>query len=62
MILRPLLVTQSGISNLTRKIYEREDQFICRTAQTPEQIAELIEAGFTYICEKDGILYFRKTK
>ena len=42
--------------------FEGEDQFICRMAQTPEQIAELIEAGFTYVCEKDGILYFRKPK
>jgi NAD/NADP transhydrogenase alpha subunit len=33
-----------------------------RVASTPEEIKSLLEAGFDYVCEKDGLLYFRKRK
>ena len=36
--------------------FEGEDQYICKVAKEPKQIAALIEAGFTYVCEKDGLL------
>jgi len=42
--------------------FEGEDQYICKVAKEPKQIASLIEAGFTYVCEKDGLLFFRKPK
>ncbi|MCD6445690.1 tyrosine-type recombinase/integrase [Candidatus Bathyarchaeota archaeon] len=42
--------------------FEGEDQYICKVAKEPKQIASLIEAGFTYVCEKDGLLFFRKRK
>lgn len=42
--------------------FEGEDQYICKIAKTPKEIAELIEAGFQYVCEKEGCLYFRKPK
>lgn len=37
-------------------------EFHVRTAKKPEEIQELLEAGFEYILEKDGIAYFRKRK
>ena len=42
--------------------FESEDQYICKIARTPKEIAELIEAGFSFVCEKDGLLLFRKPK
>jgi len=27
-----------------------------------EEIKQLLEVGFEYICEKDGLLFFRKRK
>lgn len=42
--------------------FEGEEQYICRVAKEPEEIAALIEAGFTYVCEKDGLLFFKKPK
>jgi hypothetical protein len=31
-------------------------------ARTSEEIAKLIEAGFEYVCEHDGLKFFRKRK
>ncbi|MBS7608519.1 site-specific integrase, partial [Candidatus Bathyarchaeota archaeon] len=42
--------------------FEGEEQYICKVAKTPKEIAELIEAGFSYVCEKDGYLFFKKPK
>jgi len=36
------------------------DNFTCRVAQTPEEIKQFIEAGFDYVTQKDGLVYFRK--
>jgi hypothetical protein len=33
-----------------------------QAAKTVEQAAELIEAGFEYVCEVDGVKVFRKRK
>jgi hypothetical protein len=30
--------------------------------ETPEEITQLLEVGFEYICEKDGLIFFRKRK
>jgi len=38
------------------------DSFTCRVANTPERIKQLIETGFDYVTEKDGLIYFRKRK
>lgn len=38
------------------------DEFHVKTAKTPEEIKELLEVGFEYVCEKDGLLFFRKRK
>lgn len=39
-----------------------DEEYISKVAQTPEEIQELIEAGFEYICQKDGLTFFRKRK
>ena len=41
---------------------EGEEEYICRVAKTVEQAAELIEAGFEYVCDIDGVKLFRKRK
>jgi len=38
------------------------DEFHVKVAQTPEEIKGLLETGFEYICEKDGLLFFKKRK
>jgi len=41
---------------------QSEDEYVCRVAKTVEQAAELIEAGFEYVCEIDDVKLFRKRK
>ena len=41
---------------------QSEDEYVCRVAKTVEQAAELIEAGFEYVCEINGAKLFRKRK
>jgi hypothetical protein len=38
------------------------DEFIVKTAKDPEEIKSLLEVGFQYVCEKDGLMFFRKRK
>ena len=38
------------------------DEFHVRVAKSPEGIKALLEVGFEYVCEKDGLLFFRKRK
>jgi len=42
--------------------FENVDAYICKVAETKEEISELIEAGFEYICENDDLKFFRKLK
>jgi hypothetical protein len=41
---------------------EANDQFTCKTATNVKEATELIEAGFEYIQEIDGIRLYRKRK
>jgi len=41
---------------------ETTDEFTVRVAKTPKEIQGLLEVGFEYICEKDGLMFFRKRK
>jgi len=40
----------------------REDEFTCKIAHTPDEVVQLIEAGFEYVCELEGFKFFRKRK
>jgi len=46
----------------TQLIKVEEDEYVCKIAKTVEQATELIEAGFDYVCEIDGVKLFRKRK
>ena len=42
--------------------FKEEDAFICKVAKTQEEIQKLIEAGFEYVCEHQGVKFFRRRK
>mgnify|MGYP000220982255 CR=1 FL=1 len=46
----------------TQLVKFESDKYICKVAKTPKEISELIEAGFEYVCEQDGLKFFRKRK
>ncbi len=49
--------------NIEQALFQHpDDEFHVRVAKTPEEIKELLEAGFDYVCEKDGLMFFRKRK
>jgi len=39
-----------------------DDNYNVRIAETPEEITELLEAGFEYVLQKDGLVFLRKRK
>jgi len=50
--------------NIERAIFGCSDssEFHVKVAKTPEEIKSLLEVGFEYVCEKDGLLFFKKRK
>ncbi|MGC9346432.1 MAG: hypothetical protein ACP5ER_06570 [Candidatus Bathyarchaeales archaeon] len=38
------------------------EEFHVKVAETAEEIKELLEAGFEYVLQRDGLAYFRKRK
>ena len=44
----------------TQLINFKEDEFTCKTAKTVQEAALLIEAGYEYVCEIEGVKLFRK--
>jgi len=43
-------------------VLDGEEEYVCKTAATPEQASKLIEAGFTYVQTIDNIHLYRKRK
>lgn len=43
-------------------IKESLDKFTVKVARERERIKALLEVGFGYVCEKDGLMFFRKRK
>ncbi len=41
---------------------EVSEEFHVRVAKSPEEIKGLLEACYQYVCEKDGLMFFRKRK
>ncbi|MBO3753665.1 MAG: hypothetical protein FGF53_02105 [Candidatus Brockarchaeota archaeon] len=41
---------------------EENDEFTVKVAKTIEEAKELLEAGFEYVFEKDGLMLLRKRK
>ena len=48
--------------HLAKSLIDYPDDYICQTARTVEEAKKLIEEGFDYITEIDGIKLFRKRK
>jgi integrase len=46
----------------TQLVDSESDDFISKVATTQKDITQLIEAGYEFILQKDGIAYFRKRK
>ena len=46
----------------TRLIDFPSDEYVSKVATSQKEITELIEAGFEFILQKDGLAYFRKRK
>jgi hypothetical protein len=42
--------------------FSEEDGYYSATAKTVDEAAKLIEQGFDYICDVDGVKLFRKRK
>ena len=42
--------------------FERDENYTCELAQTQKEISELIEHGFEYVTEQNGLKFFRKRK
>lgn len=51
-------------SNLEKALFHEgpPEEFHVKIAETPQEITELLEVGFEYVCEKDGLVFFRKRK
>jgi integrase len=49
--------------NLEAALFQdRNDEFHVKMAETPEDLKALLEVGFEYVCEKDGMVFLRKRK
>lgn len=46
----------------TQLINFEEDEWMSKVAHTVEEACNLVEAGFEYVCERDGVQIFRKRK
>ena len=42
--------------------FDQDENFTCKVAKNQTEITQLIESGFEYITEMDGLKYFRKRK
>jgi polyhydroxyalkanoate synthesis regulator protein len=50
--------------HIERASYQNEtsEDFHVKVANTKEDITHLLQTGFEYVLEKDGLAYFRKRK
>jgi integrase/predicted RNA-binding Zn-ribbon protein involved in translation (DUF1610 family) len=47
--------------NIERTLFEpSSDEFTVKVAEKPEEVKALLEVGFEYICQKDGLMFLRK--
>lgn len=40
----------------------KNDQFTVKVAETPQEITQLLEVGFEFVCKKDGLMFLRRRK
>jgi integrase len=49
--------------NIERTFFEdQSDEFSVKVAEKPEEVKSLLELGFEYVCQKDGLIFLRKRK
>ena len=48
--------------HILRRINMASEEYTCKVAKTPEDVCQLIEAGFQYVTELDGLKFFKKRK
>jgi integrase len=49
--------------NIERTLFEeQDDEFTVKVAEKSEDIKALLEVGFEYVCQKEGLVYMRKRK
>ena len=49
--------------NIEQAIFEQApEEFHVKIVQAPEEIKALLEVGFEYVCQKDGLMFLRKRK
>jgi hypothetical protein len=46
----------------THLINNESDQFTCKVAKTVEEATDLVESGFEYVTDIEGLKLFRKRK
>ena len=46
----------------THLISFKDDEYICKAARTVDEAKDLVEDGFDYVTEIDGLKLFRKRK
>jgi site-specific recombinase XerC len=46
----------------THLVEFHDDEFVCKTARTVDEARALVESGFDYVSEIDGVQLFRKRK
>jgi integrase len=42
--------------------FDDADAYVCRVTKDDNEMKALIESGFQYVCENDGLKFFRKLK
>jgi len=47
---------------IEQALFKESSQFTVKVAGNRDEIVALLEASFEYVCEKDGLAYFRKRK
>ena len=48
--------------HIAKSVINYSEDYICKIAETIEEACQLIESGFEYVTEMDGIKIFRKRK
>lgn len=49
--------------NIKQTIFESgSDEFTVRVVDKPKEVKSLLEVGFEYVCQKDGLIFLRKRK
>lgn len=46
----------------THLVNFESDEYVCKVAKTVDEASQLIESGFDYVTEVDGVKLFRKRK